>query len=57
MNTKLNLHGVYTALITPFTEYGNVDYTSLERLVNFQIENGIDGIVPCGTRRKPHLIS
>lgn len=57
MNTKLNLHGVYTALITPFTEYGNVDYTSLERLVNFQIENGIDGIVPCGTTGESPTLS
>jgi dihydrodipicolinate synthase len=57
MNGKLNFQGVYTALITPFTEYGNVDYTSLERLVNFQIENGIDGIVPCGTTGESPCLS
>ena len=45
----MDFKGVYTALITPFTEYNTVDYASLERLVDFQIESGIDGLVPCGT--------
>lgn len=57
MNDRLQFKGVYTALITPFTEYGNVDYTSLERLVNYQIENGIDGIVPCGTTGESPTLS
>ncbi len=55
--SKIVLNGVYTALITPFTEYGNVDYTGLERLVNFQIENGINGIVPCGTTGESPTLS
>lgn len=49
--------GVYTALITPFTEYGTVDYAALERLVNFQIESGIDGLVPCGTTGESPCLS
>lgn len=43
------LSGAYTAIITPFDKSGNVDYAALKRLVEFQIENGIDGIVPVGT--------
>lgn len=40
--------GAYTALITPFKN-GSVDYTKLGELIEFQIENEIDGIVICGT--------
>ncbi|MDR0800385.1 MAG: 4-hydroxy-tetrahydrodipicolinate synthase [Endomicrobium sp.] len=40
--------GVYTALITPFKD-GKVDFDVLKRLIENQYENGVDGIVPCGT--------
>ena len=40
--------GVFTALITPFRN-GEVDVDALESLVEFQIEQGIHGLVPCGT--------
>lgn len=42
------IHGAYTALITPFKN-GQVDYKKLGELIEFQIENNIDGIVVCGT--------
>jgi 4-hydroxy-tetrahydrodipicolinate synthase len=41
--------GAFTALITPMKESGEVDYEGFRRLINFQIEEGIDGIVPLGT--------
>lgn len=41
--------GAITAIVTPFTEDGKLDEQSLRKLVQFQIENHIDGIVPCGT--------
>jgi len=41
--------GVFTALVTPFDENGNVDEQTLRNLVDFQIENGISGLVPTGT--------
>lgn len=41
--------GTITALATPFLEDGPIDVESLKNLVDFQIENGIDGIVPCGS--------
>jgi 4-hydroxy-tetrahydrodipicolinate synthase len=40
--------GSLVALITPFKD-GAVDEERLRQLVEFQIENGTDGIVPCGT--------
>ncbi|MBV9672602.1 MAG: 4-hydroxy-tetrahydrodipicolinate synthase [Verrucomicrobia bacterium] len=40
--------GTYTAIVTPFIN-GAVDETALRRLIDFQIENGITGIVPTGT--------
>lgn len=40
--------GAATALVTPFKD-GNVDFTSFEKLIDFQIEQGIDGLVICGT--------
>src|SRR6056297_3030359 len=42
-------HGSMTAIITPFDEQGNVDEESYRQLIEFQIENGTDVIVPCGT--------
>jgi len=41
--------GAYTALVTPMTESGEIDYDGFRRLVQFQITEGMDGIVPLGT--------
>nr|CAD29751.1 hypothetical protein [Desulfobacula toluolica Tol2] len=41
--------GCYTALITPFNQAGELDQKGLEQLINFQIENGITGILATGT--------
>lgn len=41
--------GAITAIVTPFLEDGSVDAEALKRLVEFQIKNGINGIVPCGS--------
>ena len=40
--------GAFTALVTPFRN-GEVDVEALENLVEFQIGQGIHGLVPCGT--------
>ncbi len=45
---KTVFSGVATAIITPLTENG-VDYESFERLINWQIDEGINAIVACGT--------
>jgi 4-hydroxy-tetrahydrodipicolinate synthase len=41
--------GCYTALITPFNTAGELDRQGLEQLINFQIQNGITGILATGT--------
>jgi 4-hydroxy-tetrahydrodipicolinate synthase len=41
--------GAYTALITPMKDSGEVDYEGFRRLIEFQITEGIDGILPLGT--------
>lgn len=41
-------HGAISALVTPFTN-GTVDEQALVDLIEFQIRNGINGLVPCGT--------
>lgn len=43
------LQGCGTALVTPFTASGEVDYPALEALVAWQITEGIDFLVPCGS--------
>jgi 4-hydroxy-tetrahydrodipicolinate synthase len=45
----MKLEGVYTALVTPFAKDGGVDEKALRRLVDFQIEGGVQGLVPVGT--------
>ncbi len=49
--------GVYTALITPFTSGGNVDEEALQKIIEDQIRNGIDGLVPCGTTGESPTLS
>jgi len=41
-------HGAIVATVTPFRN-GKLDANALKKLVEFQIRNGTDGIVPCGT--------
>ncbi|MCP4645432.1 MAG: 4-hydroxy-tetrahydrodipicolinate synthase [bacterium] len=40
--------GAIVALVTPFDSRSEVDYDAYGRLIDFQIENNSDGIVPCG---------
>lgn len=41
--------GAYTAIVTPFNRNGDVDFGKLRELIEMQVKNGIDGIVPMGT--------
>ncbi len=45
----MTFRGLGTALITPFTESGALDEQALARFVDFQIDGGVDFLVPCGT--------
>ena len=46
---NLQLSGAFTALVTPFTSTGAVDFDTFDRLLDRQLEGGIGGLVPCGT--------
>ena len=41
--------GTFTALITPFNTDGSVDYSALRAFVQWQVANGVEGLVPVGT--------
>ena len=45
----IRLRGAFTAMITPMNPDGSVDYDGYRKLVRFQLESGIDGLVPLGT--------
>lgn len=47
MSTRLS--GVLTALATPFTPDGQIDESTLRRLVDRSIDGGVDGVVACGS--------
>ena len=49
MKEKTIFQGVATALVTPMTNTGEIDYAAFERLINWQIDQGINGLVICGT--------
>lgn len=48
--------GAIVAIVTPFKK-GKVDEASLRKLIEFQIRNGTDGIVPCGTTGESSTLS
>ena len=41
--------GVGTAMVTPFTADGAVDFEAMERFIQFQIDGGVNFLVPLGT--------
>jgi 4-hydroxy-tetrahydrodipicolinate synthase len=48
IETHFMFTGTYTAIVTPFKS-GQLDEPALERLIDFQIKGGVDGIAPVGT--------
>jgi 4-hydroxy-tetrahydrodipicolinate synthase len=52
----MELKGIYTALVTPFKN-GSLDEEGLRRLIEFQVQGGVDGIVPCGTTGEASTLS
>lgn len=45
----MNFEGAWTALISPMNSDGTIDWDGLEKNIQFQIEQGITGLVPAGT--------
>ena len=48
--------GVFTAIVTPFKN-GKIDEKALRKLIEFQIENGVAGIVACGSTGESATLS
>jgi len=44
----MEFKGCYVALVTPFKANGEIDYEAYRNLIEWQIQEGISGIVPCG---------
>ncbi len=57
MSGTFRPHGVWTALVTPFSTDRQVDHDTLRRLIEFQIEEGVDGVLPCGTTGESPTLS
>src|SRR5579862_7829071 len=53
----MQLHGCGTALVTPFHQDGSIDDDALRNLVAWQVESGIDFLVPCGTTGETPTLS
>jgi len=53
----MEIKGLFTAIITPFDEKGRVDEEGLRRNIEFQLENGVDGVVPVGTTGESATLS
>jgi len=53
----MQLKGLYTALITPFDDKGNIDEEGFRDNIEYQIKNGVDGIVPVGTTGESATLS
>ena len=53
---RKRFHGAFTALITPFTQDG-IDETAYKKLIEWQIAQGIHGVVPCGTTGESPTLS
>lgn len=49
MSSQERFRGCHVALVTPFHSDLSVDFGRLNALVDFVLEEGVDGIVPCGT--------
>ena len=56
MTAGKQLKGWMTALVTPFRD-GAVDEAALRKLVNWQVEQGIQGLVPVGTTGESPTLS
>ena len=51
MTTPPPVTGIYTAIVTPFQDEATqaLDFKAFDRLLDSQLEAGVDGLVPCGT--------
>jgi 4-hydroxy-tetrahydrodipicolinate synthase len=53
----MQLRGCGTALVTPFRQDGSIDDDALRNLVSWQVESGINFLIPCGTTGETPTLS
>lgn len=53
----MELKGCYVAIITPFTDNGQIDEKALRNHIDFLVSKGVAGIVPCGTTGESATLS
>ncbi|NRA64289.1 MAG: 4-hydroxy-tetrahydrodipicolinate synthase [Pseudobacteriovorax sp.] len=49
MNNFQLVSGVFTAIVTPFLESGEIDWDSFDKILEHQAKGGVNGVVVCGT--------
>ncbi len=49
--------GIMTATVTPFNSEGEIDFVAFDRLIDFQLNNNVNGIVFCGTTGESPTLS
>ena len=54
---KTIFRGAGVALVTPMNSDSSVNYDELEKLIEFQIKNGTDAIISCGTTGESATLS
>jgi 4-hydroxy-tetrahydrodipicolinate synthase len=52
-----SLRGVFTAVVTPFRADGGIDGPALRRVVRYQVDGGVAGVVPMGTTGESATVS
>lgn len=57
MPKPFEARGVWPALATPFTDDGRIDLPAYERLIRFAIDQGVTGVLPCGTTGESPTLS
>ena len=53
----MNFEGIYTPVITPFNENGTIDWESYGKVIEWQIENGVAGIIVGGSTGEFYALS
>lgn len=54
---KIKTLRLFTAIKTPYTQDGDIDYPAFDKLVEHQISNGVEGLIVGGTTGEGHLLS
>ncbi|MCB9595952.1 MAG: 4-hydroxy-tetrahydrodipicolinate synthase [Sandaracinaceae bacterium] len=57
MARAFEARGVWPALATPFTDDGRIDAPAYERLIRFVVDQGVTGVLPCGTTGESPTLS